>query len=129
LEEHEDMQGPLPLDTLLGEFSEEYEAWIIQSKKNGEYLIIPDDRFPGRRPIRFFMSAEDASRVIDAVLRAKPSLSGASLWPVKVRLHDSLRRVAADKRPDHADSFVMHSPNEVFEFVRELGGDPKVKTE
>ncbi len=121
------MQEPLPLDTLLGEFSEDYKAWVIQSKKNGQYLIIPDDRFPGRKPIRFFMSNADASRVIDAVLRTKPSLTGTGLWPVEVRLHNALRSIAADKTPDHADSFVMHSPNEVFEFVRELEGTTRTE--
>ncbi len=111
------MSEPLPLDTLLSEFSEDYEAWVIQSKKNGQYLVIPDDRFPGRKPIRFFMSEVDASRIIDVVLKTKPSLASAGLWPVKVKLQEALRGIAADKNPGHADSFVMHSPNEVYEFL------------
>jgi hypothetical protein len=121
------MTGPLPLDTLLGEFSGDSKAWVIQSKRNGLYLVIPDNRFPGRKPVRFFMSEIDASRVIDAVVRAKPSLANAGLLPVEVRLHDALRSIAADKNPDHADSFVMHSPNEVFEFVRDLAGPSKAQ--
>jgi len=121
------MTEPLPLDTVLGELSEDYEAWVIQSKNNGQYLVIPDDRFPGRKPIRFFMSEMDASRVMDAVLQARPALKKFGLWPVKVRLHDALRNIAADKQPDHADSFVVHSPNEVFDFVRELQSGGKSK--
>ncbi len=119
------MTKPLPLDTLLGEFSEDYKAWVIQSKKTGQYLVIPDDLFPGRKPIRFFMSETDASRVIDAVLNAKPSLAGAALGPVQVILHDALKRISAEKRSDYADSFVVHSPNEVFEFVRGLQQEKK----
>jgi hypothetical protein len=104
------MIQPLSLDVVLEEFSEEYKAWVIQGK-SGQYLVIPDNRFPGRRPIRFFMSELDASRVVDAVLQAKPQLAGQNLVPVEVRLLEALRGVAADKNPSHADSFVVHSPN------------------
>ena len=116
------MNKPLPLDTIIGEFSEEYQAWLLQSGVNGQYLVIPDHRFPGRKPIRFFMSELDASRVLEAILRAKPSLIESGLVPVQVRLQDALRKIAADKNPDHVDSFVVHSPNEVFEFIRGLEG-------
>ena len=67
------MIQPLSLDVIEGEFSEEYEAWVIQGK-SGAFLVIPDNRFPGKRPIRFFMSQADAVRVIDAILQAKPGL-------------------------------------------------------
>jgi hypothetical protein len=103
------MTTPLPLDTL-SEFGEDYEAWVIQSAASGKYLVIPDARFPGRRPIRFFMSEQDASRVLEAVLQARPELAKNVLTPVRVRMHDALRGLAADKNPDHADSFVVHSP-------------------
>jgi hypothetical protein len=120
------MTDPLPLDTVLGEFSEDYKAWVIQSKENGQYLVIPDNRFPGRKPIRFFMSQMDASRVLEAVLRARPSLARYDLFPVEVRLYDALKGIAADSNPDHADCFVVHSPNEVFEFVRGLEPESRV---
>lgn len=119
------MSKPLPLDTLVGEFSEDYKAWVIQSKKTGQYLVIPDDRFPGRKPIRFFMSEADASRVIDVVVDARPALKQFGLQPVQVLFQESLRKIAADKRSDYADSFVVHSPNEVYEFVRELQPEKK----
>ncbi|MGH9588528.1 MAG: hypothetical protein ACRD3F_16405 [Acidobacteriaceae bacterium] len=107
------------MDVIEGEFSEEYRAWAIQAG-NGKYLVIPDNRFPGRHPIRFFMSKEDAHRVLDAVLDVKPELGKAKLAPVHLPLLDSLRRIASDPDPDHADSFVVHSPNEVYEFVASL---------
>lgn len=110
---------PLSLD-VLNEFSEDYEAWVIQSQKTGKYLVIPDSRFPGRRPIRFFMAESDAATLIQAVLRENQALGKAGLLPVKVKLHAALRGIAADTNPEHADSFVVHSRNEVFDFVKVL---------
>ncbi|MGH8284707.1 MAG: hypothetical protein ACRETT_02955, partial [Steroidobacteraceae bacterium] len=106
------MMQPLPLDTVLSEFSEQSEAWVLQSKRKGTYLTIPDNRFPGRRPVRFFMSREDADRMLAEVLKVNPSLTGERITPVSVKLLQALRSIAADKTPGHADSFVIHSPNE-----------------
>ena len=116
------MTKPLSLDVIEGEFSEEYEAWVIRGK-NGRFLVIPDNRFPGRRPIRFFMSELDATRVLKAVLDVNPALARQKLTPVKVRLLDSVRGIAKDTDPDRADSFVVHSPNEVHEFLN--GPEPE----
>jgi len=111
------MTQPLPLDAVLSEFSETSEAWVLQSQRQGTYLIVPDNRFPGRRPVRFFMSREDAERLLVQVLQAKPALADAQITPVRVKLLAALRSIAVDKTPGHADSFVVHSPNEVFEFL------------
>lgn len=113
------MIRPLSLDVIEGEFSEDYKAWAIQSK-SGDFLVIPDDRFPGRHPIRFFMSEDDAQRVLDAVLDVRPELRRAKLSAIQLPLRDSLRRIAEDSNPDHADSFVVHSSNEVYDFVASL---------
>jgi hypothetical protein len=112
------MTQPLPLDTVLGEFSEQSEAWVLQSKRQGTFLVIPDHRFPGRRPVRFFMSKADADRMLAEVLKVKPPLAAEQITPVSVKLLQALRGIAADKTPGHADSFVVHSPNEVFEFLQ-----------
>ena len=113
------MTQPLPLDTVLNEFSEDSDAWVLRSKRQGNFLVIPDHRFPGRRPVRFFMSKADAARMLAEVLKANPSLASESLTPVSVKLLQALRGIAADKTPGHADSFVIHSPNEVFEFLHQ----------
>jgi hypothetical protein len=110
------MTQPLPLDTILGEFSEQSDAWVLQSRRQGTFLVIPDNRFPERRPVRFFMSKADADRMLAEVLKAKPSLASERITPVSVKLLQALRDIAADKTPGHADSFVVYSPNEVFEF-------------
>lgn len=112
------MTEPLPLDTILAEFTEDYEAWVLQSHKDGRYLVVPDSRFPGRQPIRFFMSKLDADRFLSVVLAANPALSQWELLPVQVKLLAALRGIASDKTPGHADSFVVHSPNEVFDFIQ-----------
>jgi len=113
------MIQPSSLDVILEELAEDYKAWVIQGK-NGKYLVIPDDRYPGRRPVRFFMSKLDASRVVDAVLQVKPELGAQKLVAIEVNLKQALRGIAADNDPSHADSFVVHSPNEVYEFVNQL---------
>lgn len=113
------MTQPLPLDTVLSEFSETSQAWVLQSKRKGTYLTIPDHRYPGRQPVRFFMSREDAERMLAEVLKVNPSLASERIAPVSVKLLQALRSIAADKTPDHADSFVVHSPNEVFEFLHD----------
>lgn len=109
------MTEPLPLDTILGEFSENSDAWMLQGR-NGKYLVIPDPRYPGRRPLRIFMSKEDAGRVLAQVLKANPSLIAQQVTPRSVKLLAALRGVAADRTLGNADSFVVHSPNEVYEF-------------
>lgn len=108
------MTGPLPLDTVLSEFSEDSVAWVLQGR-NGQYLVIPDPRYPGRRPLRFFMSREDADRVLAEVLKANPGVA-QQVTPRSVKLLAALRGIAADRTPGNADSFVVHSPNEVYEF-------------
>ena len=92
---------------------------MLQSRRQGTYLIVPDNRFPGRRPVRFFMSREDADRMLAEVLKVNPALAGERITPVSVKLLQALRSIAADNTPGHADSFVIHSPNEVFEFLNE----------
>jgi hypothetical protein len=112
------MTQPLPLDTLLSEFTGESEAWVLRSQKAERYLIVPDDRFPGRQPIRFFMSKLDAERFLDAVIAVNPGLASQRIAPLSVKLLTALRSIAADTTPGHADSFVVHSPNEVYEFLQ-----------
>jgi hypothetical protein len=106
---------PLSLDTILNEFTEESTAWVLQAR-NGQYLVVPDPRHPGRRPVRFFMSRADAERVLANALRANPALVAHQLSPSSVKLLTSLRGIAADQTPGNADSFVIHSPNEIHEF-------------
>jgi len=39
---------------------------------------------------------------------------------VSVSLKASLRAIAEDDTPGNADAFVVHSPNEVYEWLRDI---------
>jgi hypothetical protein len=113
------MIQPMSLDVILKEFSEEYRVSAIQAQ-NGKYLAVPDQRFPGRKPLLFFKTEYDASRLLQAVLKARPRLETQNLAVVEVRLLETLRRVAADKNRGQTDSFVIHSANEVSDFISQI---------
>lgn len=113
------MTSPLNLETILSEFSEDADAWVLRDRTSGKYVIIPDPRFPGRKPIRFFMRREDAIDVLQELNGENPVLRDKEVYPFQVKLLESLRRIASDTNPDNADAFVVHSPNEVYEYIRE----------
>lgn len=115
------MTEPLSLDTILGELSDDDETWVLQDQLSGKYVVIPDDRFPGRRPIRFFLSRHDADSVLQEVLKVNQALRQAEITPIKVKTKQAIASIAMDKTPGHADAFVVHSPNEVFEFILKQG--------
>ncbi len=114
------MTQPLSLDVILSELDENTEAWVLQDLPSGKYVIIPDNRYPGRKPVRFFMRREDAEAVLMELIDVNPKLAKKEIYPVKVRLIPALRGIATDKNPENADAFVVHSVNEVYEFLREI---------
>lgn len=91
---------------------------VLQDVKSMKYLVIPHGRYPGRQPVHFFMSKSDAQSVLQEILEVSLEIGSRSVIPVKVKLLQACRSIAADKTPGNADSFVLHSPNEVFDFVR-----------
>jgi hypothetical protein len=113
---------PLSLDTILGEFPDDYEAWVLQDNESHRYVIVPDDRFPERRPIRFFMTEADAATLFNEILKVNYKLRGKAIHPVRVNLKRAMRGVAADRNPGNADSFVVHSRNEVMSWSWDRGG-------
>jgi len=54
------------------------------------------------------------------VLEVKPGLEAERLTVVEVRLLHALERITADKTPPRADSYVIYSHDEVFEFIQYL---------
>jgi hypothetical protein len=120
------MIQPQSLNVLLGEYSEGYRVWAIQAW-SGKFLTIPDQRFPGRMPVRFFASEYDAMRVRDAVVESKPMMFKLKLEVVEVHLLDALRKVKADRIPPAADSFVLNTPDEVFALLSQLKRKPNFK--
>jgi hypothetical protein len=110
------MIQPQSLNVLPGAGAEDLYVWAIQGR-SGKYLAIPDPRYPGRRPIRFFTSQVGATRMLHTVLELKPALEKQNLVVVEVRLHVALEKAVADTTPPLADSYVINNPDEVVEFV------------
>lgn len=56
------MTDPLSLETILAEFNEDSETYVLQDTKSKKYVTIPHPSYPGRNPIHFFLSKSDAGR-------------------------------------------------------------------
>lgn len=113
------MIQPQSLNVLLGEYSEMQRVWAIRAW-SGKFFSLSDQRFPGRRPVRFFTSEYDARRVRDAVLEAKPMMFKMRFEIVEVPLLDALRKVKSDNIPPLADSFVINTSDEVYPILSQL---------
>ena len=113
------MTDPLSLDTIQSEFNEESEAWVLQDTNSKKYVTIPHPKYPGRNPLHFFMSRNDAEAVLQEILDVNRALRNRNIIATKVKLLQACRSIAADKTPDNADGFVVHPPNEVYEFLRQ----------
>ncbi len=111
------MTEPLSLNTILTEFNEDVEAWVLQDEKSKKYVTIPHPKYPERNPIHFFLSKGDAESVLVEILDVNWALKNREIYPVKVKLLTAVRSIASDKTMGNADSFVVHPPNEVYEFV------------
>ncbi len=107
----------LSLDTILNELPDDDEMWVLQDRASGLYVTIPHERYPGRRIIHFFMKRDDAQASLDLIFEVNERLKGKDIVPIKVKLKRAILGIAADRNPDHADAFVVHSPNEVFEYL------------
>lgn len=113
------MTEPYSLETILSEFSEDTEAWVLQEKKTGLYVTIPHQKHPGRNPIHFFLSKSDAQDLLVELLDVNEKLKNREIYPVMVKLIPAIKGIAAGSdNPWKADSFVVHSPNEVYEFMQ-----------
>ncbi|MFZ4702041.1 MAG: hypothetical protein ACOYMG_18505 [Candidatus Methylumidiphilus sp.] len=113
------MTDPLSLDTIQSEFSEQSEVWVLQDTKSKKYVTIPHPKYPSRNPIHFFMSRDDAESVLQEILDVNWALKNRNIVATKVKLLLACRSIAADKTHDNADGFVVHPPNEVYEFLRQ----------
>ena len=101
---------PLNIDAVLSEFDLDKQGFIIVNRSLGSVVTIPDNRYPGRRPVRVFLSRSDCEKVIERLKEAKPLASEFSLEAFPVPLIIAVRLIA------DADAFVIHGPNEVFDF-------------
>jgi hypothetical protein len=120
------MIKPQSLNVLLGEYSEGHQVWAIEAR-SGRYLSIPDPRFPGKLPIRFFTTEYDAMRVMETLLEVKPSLEAQRFEVVEVHLLHAVRKAKAEKTFPIADSFVINTHAEVYPIIDQLKQKPPVK--
>lgn len=113
------MTEPIPIETLLSELPKDADAWVLQDQKSKLYVVIPHPKYPGRQPMHFFLKRADAEAVLMELVDENDSLKDKDILPIKVKLHQALRSIAKDINPAHADGFVVHSPNEVYEYIEE----------
>ena len=111
------MTEPISLDVLLREFNEDSEAWVLQDEKSKKYITIPHIKYPGKQTIHFFLSRKDAQALFLEIIEVNDNLKDLDIFPVKVKLLGAIRGIASDKNIGSADSFVVHSPNEVYEYL------------
>ncbi len=114
------MTEPYTLETILAEFNEDSEAWVLQDKSPGMYVTIPHPKYPGRNPMHFFLSESDAQDLLVEIVDVNPKLKLKEIYPVKAKLIQAIKGVASGaNKLGNADGFVVHSPNEVYEFIKE----------
>ncbi len=75
------MTEPISLDVLESELDDDKEVWVLRDTRSKKYVIVPDDRFPGRRPIRFFLRKEDAESLLTAIREENAALRGREPAP------------------------------------------------
>jgi hypothetical protein len=109
---------PLPIEEILSQFNEDDEAWVLQDLVSKKYVVIPDDRFHGKHPIRFFMRRSDAADLLAEVQAVNEKLRFEVIGEVSVKLLTAMRTIALTTNPYNADSFAVHTPQEVFEYLR-----------
>jgi hypothetical protein len=114
------MTKPLPLETILSEFDEKTVAWVLQEKTSGLYVTIPHPKYPGKNPMHLFLSESDAQSVLVELLEENEKLKAKEIYPVRVLLVPALKGIASGAyKAGNVDSFVVHSPNEVYEYIRD----------
>jgi len=108
---------PLDLDDVLAEFGEDDQAWMIFDVLSGARLNLPDDKYPGTEIVRMFLSEADARTVIDRTKTAgSAKIQNAVLVPVAVPLLQTMRGIAARRDAGEKVGYVVHGPNEVYDF-------------
>lgn len=109
------MTEPLSLETILGEFNEDTNAWILRDAESGEDVIVPHPAYPGRRITHLFLNPIQAEQFSQRVREASPIVKDRKLVVQEVKLIQTCRLIAANKE----DGFAVHPYNEVWEFLNQ----------
>ncbi len=108
------MPNVLSLETILSEFNENTEAWLLADSTTFPYKYLSVPSKNGKQFYRFFMRKEDAEEFLIEILDVKVSLSEKRILPVKVKLLHTASLILMIPE----SYFSVHSPNEVFEYVQ-----------
>jgi len=119
MKNEENMTEPLSLDIILSEFNEDDKAWVLQDEDSKLYVTIPHPKYPGRQPIHFFMRRMDAEDILTEIVGENERLRKKNIFPVSVNLLQAIRNIGIDANPRNAVGFVVHTPNEVYEYIQE----------
>lgn len=101
------MTEPYSLDTILREFDENSQAWVLQDAESSKYVTIPHPKYPGHHPIHFFISKSDAQSMLVELIDENENLSNREIFAVQVPLLESLRNLAGPQQPGSTDSFSL----------------------
>jgi len=105
------MTEPLSLETILGEFNENAEAWILRDAESGKYVVIPHPDYPERNITHFFLNPKQAEDVMQRIREASLMLKDRKLAVEEVKLLQTCRDIAAEKNSKYEDGFVVHRHN------------------
>src|SRR5258708_29107696 len=116
------MIEPMSNAAILAEFKEIDKVWVLKDVDSGKYVIIPHPKYPDRVIIHFFPNSDQAENVLKEIQKVSPKLRNRNIVSEEVKLLEACRRIAVDKTPGNADSFVVHPYNEVWEFLDDRSG-------
>jgi hypothetical protein len=84
---------------------------------SGARLNFPDDKYRGTETVRLFLSEGDARMVIERTKNAgSPKIRNAVLVAVPVPPLETIRGIAAKCNSGENIGYVIHGPNEVYNF-------------
>ena len=109
------MSKNLSINTILFEFDENKKAWILVDRTTFPYKYLSVPQNDGRKFYRFFLKEQDAQDFLIEILDVNEKLKQENIFPIQVNLLHTASLILMIK-----DSlFSVHSPNEVYEFVKE----------
>jgi hypothetical protein len=106
----------LDIQTVLAEFGDKDQGWIIVGPGDRE-LHWPHANYPGTAVVPIFMSKIDADTLIEQIPSDAPAKRQA-LRAKEVRIREFAAIISQRKDAGENIGFVVHPPNEVFEFSK-----------
>lgn len=109
------MTNSLSIQTILENFDQKSEMWILVNSNNFPYQYLTVPQRDRRIFYRFFMKKEDAQNFLQEVLDVNENLKNQDIFPMKVNLFHTASLILMTGNP----YFSVHSPNEAIEFIQD----------